>query len=132
MDFLRQAELLSEIAQEIIYVAIPKDWQRIAYYTERLHDPELGLRNKSTSDCWVGTQMVPYNNAKGPPLKGSVELFEAINTLFEEAWQSNQLFYGINITVDNSGKYKSKFYYEGTPLLDANDDECDKRLYALT
>ena len=55
LNFLKKSELLNIIAQELAYVA-PVSWKRIVYYTERLPDLEIGLRNASISKCWVGVE----------------------------------------------------------------------------
>ncbi|MEO3357290.1 DUF600 family protein [Acinetobacter haemolyticus] len=131
MNLLYQADFLNQIVQEIAYVA-PKNWERIVYYTERLENKDIGIRNKSTAECWIGREMKPYNNSKVAPLRGSMELFDAINNLYKEAIRSGNVWCGLLIAINNNGKYSSKFYYEGTPLLDGNDAELDKRLAETT
>lgn len=126
MSFLKSAELLNEIVQEITYVILPKNWQRIIFYTERLRDSEIGLRKMDTADCWVGDKPELYN--KDYCLKGSMELMEQIDLLFEEGEQDGIPWCGLLLNIENTGKFSSKFYYENTPLLDSDQDELDKRL----
>ena len=53
MNFLKRAELVNIIVNEIIYAA-PANWSKIVYYTERLRDKKIGLRNKDIARCWLG------------------------------------------------------------------------------
>lgn len=73
--------------------------------------------------------MNEYNESKGPAISVSLELIEAEDNLF---WKSNMVgenWCGLVMKINNPGsKYISKFYYEGTPLLDGNDIELSKRL----
>ncbi|EPG2688870.1 hypothetical protein L3032_003791, partial [Acinetobacter baumannii] len=115
MNLLFQSELLNIIVQEIAYVA-PRNWEQVLYYTERLDDQDIGIRNKSTAECWIGKEKTPYDNSKGPPLRASMELFEAINNLYKEAHNCGNIWFGLLLTINKNGKYSSKFYYEGTPL----------------
>ncbi|SSI19539.1 Uncharacterised protein [Acinetobacter baumannii] len=130
MNLLFQSELLNIIVQEIAYVA-PRNWEQVLYYTERLDDQDIGIRNKSTAECWIGKEKTPYDNSKSPPLRASMELFEAINNLYKEAHNCGNIWFGLLLTINKNGKYSSKFYYEGTPLLDGNNEELDKRMNDL-
>ncbi|MCR4532547.1 hypothetical protein [Acinetobacter venetianus] len=82
MNFLKKSELLNIIAQELAYVA-PVNWKRIVYYTERLPDFEIGLRNASISKCWIGVEEKLFNTSNGPALRVSVELGDAIDELYK-------------------------------------------------
>ncbi|SUU14258.1 hypothetical protein [Acinetobacter haemolyticus] len=99
MNLLYQADFLNQIVQEIAYVA-PKNWERIVYYTERLENKDIGIRNKSTAECWIGREMKPYNNSKVAPLRGSMELFDAINNLYKEAIRSGNVWCGLLIAIN--------------------------------
>lgn len=79
-----------------------------------------------TADCWVGDKPELYN--KDYCLKGSMELMEQIDLLFEEGEQDGIPWCGLLLNIENTGKFSSKFYYENTPLLDSDQDELDKRL----
>lgn len=128
MNFLRKAELLNEVVQEIAYSVIPKEWTRVVYYTERLRDKEIGLRKMETASCWVGDEMKPYT--RDYCLKGSMELYRAVDILFEESEQ-HETWCGLLLTIEHTGKYLSKFYYEDTPMLDRNAEELAKRFVDL-
>ncbi|MBJ8483995.1 hypothetical protein LF296_15355 [Acinetobacter vivianii] len=125
MIFLRKSELISSIFQEIAFLAV-SDWQKIVYYTERFRDKNIGLRNKDTALCWVGENLKLYTDDY--PLRSSMEPYKTINILFEECEKSDDIWCGLSLFLDHQGKYSSKFYYEGTPLLDGNDAELSKRL----
>lgn len=126
MSFLKKAELINVVIEEIVYAA-PSNWEKLVYYTERLQDKEIGLRSVDTAKCWIGKEMRPYDNSKGGPLKSTMELFDAVDRLFEDAEENGQPWSGLSLTLNNDGKYSSKFYYEGTPLLDGNYEELAKR-----
>ncbi|MDV7561195.1 hypothetical protein R4670_17970 [Acinetobacter baumannii] len=130
MNFLKKAELVNIIVNEIIYVA-PANWSKIVYYTERLRDEKIGLRNKDVARCWLGNEKIPYNNSKGPPLKSSVELFDAVDELFFDSEKNKEIWSGLGVVINQNGKYITHFYYEDTPLLDNEDEEYRARLDAL-
>lgn len=127
MSFLERAELVNVVIDEIVYVA-PTNWVKIIYYTERLRDRVIGIRNKDVARCWIGKEMIPYNNSKGSPLKSSMELFDAVDSLYKESENTKEQWCGLGIVLTSDGKYSTRFYYEGTPLLDNNPDEYRKRL----
>ncbi|MDQ9010900.1 hypothetical protein RFI36_14425 [Acinetobacter gerneri] len=131
MSFLKKSELVNVVVNEIIYVA-PEDWATIVYYAERLRDEVIGIRNMNVSKCWLGKGMIPYDNSKGPPLKVSVELFDAVDELFEYSEKSGDAWSGLLLKIDDTGKYINKFYYEGTPLLDGDDNELNRRMDEFT
>ncbi len=64
MNFLKRAELVNIIVNEVIYVATV-NWSKIVYYTERLRDEKIGSRNKDIARCWLGNEKIPHNNSKG-------------------------------------------------------------------
>lgn len=130
MNFLKKAELVNIIVNEIIYVA-PANWSKIVYYTERLRDEKIGLRNKNIARCWLGSEKIPYNNSKGPPLKSSVELFDAVDELFVDSEKNKEIWSGFGVVINQNGKYITHFYYQDTPLLDNKDEEYRARLDAL-
>ena len=125
MNFLRKSELISSILQEIATLAV-NDWRKIVYYAERVRDNDIGLRNKDTAMCWIGDNLKLYTDDH--PLRSSMEPYKTINVLFEECEKSDDKWCAICLCLDNDGKYFSKFYYEGIPLLDGNDVELSKRL----
>ncbi len=131
MNFLKRAELVNIIVNEIIYAA-PANWSKIVYYTERLRDKKIGLRNKDIARCWLGSEKIPHNNSKGPPLKSSVELFDAIDALFLDSEENTEIWSGFGVAIDQNGKYITQFYYGETPLLDNKTDEYREKLDALT
>ncbi len=128
MDFLRKSELINFILQKIASLAV-NDWRNIVYYTERLRDNSIGLRNKDTALCWVGDNLKLYT--ADYPLRSSMEPYKTINILFEECEKSGDNWCALSLFLDHNGKYSSKFYYEGTPLLDGNEKELDKRINDL-
>lgn len=128
MDFLRKSELINFILQKIASLAV-NDWRNIVYYTERLRDNNIGLRNKDTALCWVGDNLKLYT--ADYPLRSSMEPYKTINILFEECEKSGDNWCALSLFLDNNGKYSSKFYYDGTPLLDGNEKELDKRINDL-
>lgn len=130
MNFLDKTQLLNNVLQEIVYVA-PKNWGKITYYVERLIDENLGLRCGSIAKCWLLPNMSEYNEPKGPAITVSFELLEAEDNLFWQSDEVGETWCGLIINIDNAGKYLSKFYYEGTPLLDGNDVELSKRLVEI-
>jgi len=130
MNFLKRTQLVNVILNEIIYVA-PINWSKIVYYTERLRDEKIGLRNKDIARCWLGNEKIPHNNYKGPPLKSSVELFDAIDALFVDSEENAEVWNGFGVAIDQNGKYITQFYYGDTPLLDNKTDEYRERLNAL-
>lgn len=130
MSFLKKSEFLNVIVQELAYAA-PKDWSKIVYYTERLHDVEIGLRNASISKCWIGEDKKLYDTSKGPALSISVELYDAIDELYKLTEGTNDQWHGLGIVFTNNGKYLRKFYYEGTPLIDNVLEKYTLRLKAL-
>ncbi|MND52039.1 hypothetical protein D3C81_348050 [compost metagenome] len=128
MDFLRKSELINSILEKIASLAV-NDWRNIIYYTERLRDNNIGLRNKDTALCWVGDNLKLYT--ADYPLRSSMEPYKTINILFEECEKSGDNWCALSLFLDHNGKYCSKFYYEGTPLLDGNEEELDKRMNDL-
>lgn len=130
MNFLKRAQLVNVIVNEIIYVA-PVNWSKIVYYTERLRDEKIGLRNKTIERCWLGNEKIPHNNSKGPPLKSSVELFEAVDALFVYSEEIAEIWSGFGVAIDQNGKYITRFYYGDTPLLDNRADQYREKLDAL-
>lgn len=127
MSFLAKTQLLHNILQEIVYVA-PKNWGEIIYYVERLIDESSDLRRGSTARCWLSPNMNEFNESKGPAIPVSFELIEAEDNLFWKSAMIGETWCGLVMKIDNAGKYISKFYYEGTPLLDGDDSELSKRL----
>ncbi|KCX65352.1 hypothetical protein J567_4547, partial [Acinetobacter baumannii 754286] len=87
-----------------IYSA-PANWTKIVYYTERLRDIEIGLRNKDIARCWLGSEKIPHNNSKGPPLRSSVELFDAVDELFIDSEKNKEIWSGFGVVINNNGKY---------------------------
>jgi len=130
MNFLKKSELLNIFVNEIIYSA-PANWSKIVYYTERLRDEEIGLRNKDIARCWLGNEKIPHNNSKGPPLRSSVELFDAVDELFIDSEKNKDIWTGFGVVINHNGKYITNFYYQDTPLLDNKDEEYRARLDAL-
>lgn len=130
MNFLKKAELVNIVVSEIIYSA-PANWTKIVYYTERLRDIEIGLRNKDIARCWLGSEKIPHNNSKEPPLRSSVELFDAVDELFIDSEKNKEIWSGFGVVINNNGKYTTNFYYQDTPLLDNKDEEYRARLDAL-
>lgn len=128
MDFLRKSELINSILEKIASLAV-NDWRNIVYYTERLRGNNIGLRNKDTALCWVGDNLKLYT--ADYPLRSSMEPYKTINILFEECEKSGDNWCALFLFLDHNGKYYSKFYYEGTPLLDGNNEELDKRMNDL-
>ncbi|ENX41613.1 hypothetical protein [Acinetobacter sp. NIPH 2100] len=127
MSFLVKTQLLNNILKEIVYVA-PKNWREIIYYVERIKDKSLDLRRGSTAKCWLSPSMNEYNESQRPAIPVSFELIEAEDNLFWKSDMVGETWCGLVMKIDNAGKYISKFYYEGTPLLDGNDTELSKRL----
>ncbi|NUF35953.1 hypothetical protein HUN19_18385, partial [Acinetobacter oleivorans] len=80
---------------EIIY-SVPANWSKIVYYTERLRDEEIGLRNKDIARCWLGNEKIPHNNSKGPSLRSSVELFDAVDELFIDSEKNKDIWTGFS------------------------------------
>jgi len=130
MDFLKKGELVNIIVNEIIYVA-PANWSKIVYYTERLRDMEIGLRNASISKCWVGQDEKLYDASNGPALSISVELDDAIDELFIDSEKNKEIWNGFGVVINHNGKYITHFYYQDTPLLDNKDEEYTARLDTL-
>ena len=126
MNFIEKHQLINMIVQEIVDIIIPVNWSSISFYNEILRDKEIGLRKKTTVECWVGEKPVLYT--KDYALNTSGELLTAIDTLYLECEKDNNIWTGFLLKINNIGKYSSKFYYEGTPLLDGNDIELSQRL----
>lgn len=126
MKFLEKAKFISIIVQEVVGAIIPVNWNNITFYTERVRDKRLGLRNKTTIECWVGVPSILYT--KDYALNTSGELLTAIDSLYLECEKDDDIWFVFLLKIDNTGKYYSKFYYEGMPLLDGNDVELSKRL----
>jgi hypothetical protein len=55
----------------------------------------------------------------------------AINKLYLTCEKDNDIWTGFLLKINNIGKYSSKFYYDGTPLLDGDEEELDKIIYDL-
>jgi hypothetical protein len=132
LSFLKKSECLNIIVQELAYAAPTENWKKIVYYTERLRDIEIGLRDASIGKCWVGQDEKLYDTSKGPALTISVELDDAIDELYKLTEGSNDQWHGLGIVLTNNGKYLSKFYYEGTPLIDNVLEKYTLRLKALS
>ncbi|ENX46166.1 hypothetical protein F886_01606 [Acinetobacter sp. NIPH 542] len=129
MNFIEKSQLINVIVQEVVEAIIPVNWKYISFYTEGLRDKEIGLRKKTTVECWIGEKPVLYT--KDYALNTSGELLIAINKLYLECEKDNDIWTGFLLKINNTGKYSSKFYYEGTPLLDGNEEELDKRMNDL-
>lgn len=129
MNFIEKSQLINVIVQEVVEAIIPVNWNYISFYTEGLRDKEIGLRKKTTVECWIGEKPVLYT--KDYALNTSGELLIAINKLYLECEKDNDIWTGFLLKINNTGKYSSKFYYEGTPLLDGNEEELDKRMNEL-
>lgn len=63
-------------------------------------------------------------------LNTSGELLMAINKLYLVCEKDKDIWTEFLLKINNTGKYSSKFYYKGTPLLDGNE-ELDKRMNDL-
>ncbi len=131
MNFLKKAELVNIVVNEIIYSA-PANWSKIVYYTERLPDMEIGLRDASISRCWVGQDEKLYDASNGPALSISVELDDAVDELFIDSEKNKEIWSGFGVVINHNGKYTTHFYYQDTPLLDNKNDEYRARLDALS
>ncbi|OCY34497.1 hypothetical protein BFR75_01990 [Acinetobacter pittii] len=131
MNFLKKAELVNIVVNEIIYSA-PANWSKIVYYTERLPDMEIGLRDASISRCWVGQDEKLYDASNGPALSISVELDDAVDELFIDSEKNKDIWTGFSVVVNKDGKYITQFYYKDTPLLDNKTDEYRAKLDALS
>jgi len=129
VNFIEKSQLINVIVQEVVEAIIPVNWKYISFYTEGLRDKEIGLRKKTTVECWIGEKPVLYT--KDYALNTSGELLIAINKLYLECEKDNDIWTGFLLKINNTGKYSSKFYYEGTPLLDGNEEELDKRMNDL-
>lgn len=130
MNFLKKSELLNIVVNEIIYSA-PANWSKIVYYTERLRDMEIGLRDASISRCWVGQDKKLYDASNGPALSISVELDDVVDELFIDSEKNKEIWSGFGVVINHNGKYITHFYYQDTPLLDNKDEEYRARLDAL-
>ncbi|MEQ1309944.1 MULTISPECIES: hypothetical protein [unclassified Acinetobacter] len=130
MPFLRKADLLNTILNEIT-LAAPLDWRKVVYYTERLRNEHGELRNAVISECWFGDKMFKVNSSRGPVLKSSIELFDAVDELYECDENTKDQWFGLGISLTSDGKYLTKFYYEGTPLLNKNTIDYTQRVDAL-
>lgn len=120
MSFLRQAELLDLIIQEINLIA-PEDWRKIVYYAERSRKSDGYLDNAYIAKCWVGDDLQEYNPLSSSPLNSSAELFDAVDSLFEHTENSSQKWSGFGLIIDSEGVFSTKFYYDGVPLLEENN-----------
>lgn len=129
MNFIENSQLINVIVQEVVEAIIPINWNYICFYTESLRDKEIGLRKKTTVECWIGEKPVLYT--KDYALDTSGELLMAINKLYLACEKDNDIWTGFLLKINNTGKYSSKFYYEGTPLLDGDEEELDKRINDL-
>ncbi|MDH2566531.1 hypothetical protein QDT73_04050 [Acinetobacter baumannii] len=54
----------------------------------------------------------------------------AINKLYLACEKDKDIWTEFLLKINNTGKYSSKFYYKGTPLLDGKE-ELDKRMNDL-
>ncbi|WP_254617651.1 hypothetical protein, partial [Acinetobacter oleivorans] len=99
MDFLRKSELINFILQKIASLAV-NDWRNIVYYTERLRDNNIGLRNKDTALCWVGDNLKLYT--ADYPLRSSMEPYKTINILFEECEKSGGNWCALSLFLDHN------------------------------
>ena len=131
LNFLKKSELLNIIAQELAYVA-PVSWKRIVYYTERLPDLEIGLRNASIGKCWIGVEEKLFDTSNGPALSISVELDDAIDELYKLSESMTDQWCGLGIIMTNDGKFTTNFYYDTTPLIHNIFGEYTQRLEILT
>ena len=131
MNFLKKSELVNIVVNEIIYSA-PANWSKIVYYTERLRDMEIGLRDASISRCWVGQDEKLYDAYNGPALSISVELDDAVDELFVDSEKNKDIWTGFSVVFNKDGKYITQFYYKDTPLLDNKTDEYRAKLDALS
>ena len=128
---IQQTQLIETIVQELAKSA-PYDWDSFVFYTELLRDPELGLRNRMIDGCWIGQDKIPFDTSRGPAIEHNGKSIDALEDLFTLAESENQVWCGFGLLVNHEGKFKSIFYYEGTPMLNNNDNrEDDKRDQAI-
>ncbi|MHC3125623.1 hypothetical protein, partial [Acinetobacter sp. GN11] len=103
MNFIEKSQLINVIVQEVVEAIIPVNWKYISFYTEGLRDKEIGLRKKTTVECWIGEKPVLYT--KDYALNTSGELLIAINKLYLECEKDNDIWTGFLLKINNTGKY---------------------------
>ena len=123
MISLENAELLTQVVQEIAYTA-PEGWKKIVYYQEMLADSDGSLRNKSTAKCWCDTEMSEYS--RGFEIGGSMEAFEAVEEFYEDTKRKGEAWKGMLLTIFEDGKYNTQLFYDTTPLLDGESEKVDE------
>jgi len=118
VGFQWNAERLNQIVQALADTA-PAGWRKLVFYMELVEDAQIGLRNSFTGRVFGGpnfdTRLDSYQ------LGRSVQTFNAIKALYQEAAQQGDNWAGVRLTVLHNGQFKLRFYYDQTPLL-ADDD----------
>lgn len=114
MGFDNQSELVNRLVQAVAATA-PPQWTKIAFYFEFLQDERIGLRNKDTGRCFGG----PNHDIRldGYGLGGSMAVFKAREALFQESARNGDKWAGTLLVILNDGRFKCRFFYQDTPLL---------------
>lgn len=120
MISLESANLLKTYVEKMASTA-PVGWQKIVIYEEALKNDDHVMNNMCMAT-------VSSNGEKIDDFSPGAEAYFALVALYDYFSERGEAWSGIRVVVDSLGKYSSKFYYNSTPLLDANYDEAERRL----
>lgn len=114
-------DILKRYVAELVR-SMPLNWESIVVYTEFLRSPGGSEPDCADIGMYVaGGEVVRNFRTPLPAHLALRELFGAC-----EGGEDNWV--GLRIEIFRNGRYKSKFYYEGNPLLEGNLSEVDKRI----
>ena len=127
MAFNSNVELVNQLIQTVADAA-PSQWTKVAFYLEFLEDEETGLRNKSTARCYGGAN---YDEALDAySLGSSGHIFTVCRSLYRESAKTGDIWKGVLLVLLDNGRFKIRFFYEDTPLLNNDRAAVNERIAA--
>ncbi|OTG79581.1 hypothetical protein B9T31_16970 [Acinetobacter sp. ANC 4558] len=126
MDFLKKAELTSQIFQELENCIVPSNWGKVVFYAERFQDEDIGLVRHATVRCWITPDLTLFNRI--PVLDNIFKLNKSVDKLYELSRNTNEQWCGLGVKLTKDGKYTTRFYYKGNPLVGNDHIETDIRI----
>ena len=127
MAFNNNAELVNKLVRAVASTA-PSQWTKVAFYFEFLEDDKIGLRSKCTGRCFGG---VDYDvRLDGYDLGGSASTITACEALFHDSLKNGDRWAGTLLVILSDGRFKCRFFYEDTPLLNNDRVAVNERIFA--
>ena len=121
MISLKATELLAEYVGELAQTGLP-GWERIVNYDEFLRDREDDyVQARAMSECWgSGIRSLDYVT--------SFAAEQAAAAFFVQCESEGEEWSGLLLEIDRTGRYRSHFFYNSTPLIDGDYPLAEARL----